>query len=369
MSMLRPSALFLSVLVLCCWDGAVESSPQHLEVCSILAPMADLNMSNMTSNHTENTYMPDIIYYQVMRPNKTDCMHYAWSAQMFPTLFISHTEGQCAPKNHCNISYNLEEFSQSQSYGSVDIPGKDGDFAMAIIFHRLIEFNVTKKHEASDVFNPSQASNASNPEYESTYLNQSELEWSSNIDGKSLMAKSLEINSTLQFTIRYNLPSTTDDARLPYFPGTVFTENSTTFDLEIQNFFYRLSTSKKPSSRLALELLLVHGPDTSNGSVSVTRTIDDEHTPSVFQTFQYLFGDSHIGYLQWKPISYQNSDRASTSSQQANVVFADGSTIDPLPPSLASALFNSSTVNVTRMFMVFGSSGDDSYLNSDYMTW
>lgn len=164
--------------------------------------MADLNMSNMTSNHTENTYMPDIIYYQVMRPNKTDCMHYAWSAQMFPTLFISHTEDQCAPKNHCNISYNLEEFSQSQSYGSVDIPGKDGDFAMAIIFHRLIEFNVTKKHEASDVFHPCQASNASDPEYKSTYLNQSELEWSSNIDGESLMAKSLENNSTLQFTIR-----------------------------------------------------------------------------------------------------------------------------------------------------------------------
>lgn len=156
---------------------------------------------------------------------------------------------------------------------------------------------------------------------------------------------------------------------MPYFPGTVFTENSTTFDLEIQNFSYQLSTSKKPSSRLALELLLVHGPDTLNGSVSVTRTIDDEHTPSVFQTFQYLFGDSHIGYLQWKPISYQSSDRASTSSQQANVVFADESTIDPLPPSLASALFNSSTVNVTRMFMVFGSSGDDSYLNSNYMTW
>jgi len=173
-----------------------------LQVCSILAPMADLNMSNMTSNHTESTYMPDIIYYQVMRPNNTDCMHYAWSAQMFPTLFISHTEGQCLPKNTCNISYNLEEFSQSQSYGSVDIPGKDGDFAMAIIFHQLIEFNVTSKHEASDLFDPSQVGNASNPEYKSTYLNQSELEWSSNIEDKSLMAKSLEINSTLQFTIR-----------------------------------------------------------------------------------------------------------------------------------------------------------------------
>ena len=102
----------------------------------------------------------------------------------------------------------------------------------------------------------------------------------------------------------------------------------------------------------------------------MTRTIDDEHTPSVFQTIQYLFGNSSVGYIQWKPISYQNSaNRATTSSQQANVLFADGSDVKPLPRSLASALFNRSTVNVTRMFMVFGSSGDDTYMNSEYMTW
>ena len=39
MSRLRPSALFLSVLVLCCWDGAVESSPQQLEVSSMVPCM------------------------------------------------------------------------------------------------------------------------------------------------------------------------------------------------------------------------------------------------------------------------------------------------------------------------------------------
>jgi len=36
MSKPRPSALFLSVLVLCCWDGAVESSPQKLDVSSMV---------------------------------------------------------------------------------------------------------------------------------------------------------------------------------------------------------------------------------------------------------------------------------------------------------------------------------------------
>ena len=168
----------------------------------MLAPLGNLNVSNQTANHTESLYMPDLIYYQVMRPNNTDCMHYAWSVRTFPTLFVSQTEGQCAPQNHCNISYNLEDFSQDQSYGSVDIPGKEGDFAMALILHRLIEFKVTDKSEASDLFDPTQACNASNPNYNSTYLDDTELEWSSNIDDKTLMAQSTMDNSTFHFTIR-----------------------------------------------------------------------------------------------------------------------------------------------------------------------
>lgn len=127
--------------------------------------------------------------------------------------------------------------------------------------------------------------------------------------------------------------------------------------------------SSHPGGRLALELLLVHGPNTTNGSIEKSRTIDDEHTPSVFETLAYQFGKK--GYLQWKPISYQTSDRSSTKAQQANYVYANGTAcnVSRLPPSLASALFDVHTVNATWFFMVFGTSGDDSALNSTYMTW
>lgn len=159
--------------------------------------------------HSYETNLPDIIYYRVMPPNASYCMHYAWSLQTFPTLFISRTEGNCTS---CNITFNREEYHDHQSYGSVGIPGVDGDFAMAIVFHRLIEFRVTEKNEASDLFNSSQVCNtsASNPNYASVYLNettdigstlsdQTELEWSFNFSTKSFVAE--DVNTTLPFRV------------------------------------------------------------------------------------------------------------------------------------------------------------------------
>lgn len=176
------------------------------------------------------------------------------------------------------------------------------------------------------------------------------------------------------------VPSKTGSERLGYLPKTLYTENSTVFDLLIRNFNYTHNYSD--NNRLALELLLVHGPQTSNGSVSFSRSFDDEYTPSVFETYKYLFGRENTtnttstseGFMVWKPISYQSKGRKSTSSQQANVVMAEGSAQPQMgakvPHGLASALFNSSTVsNITRMFIVFGTQGDETFINSGYMTW
>lgn len=88
----------------------------------------------------------------------------------------------------------------------------DGDFALAIVFHRLIEFRVTEKDEAKDVFNSSQICNtsASSPNYTSVYLNettnmgstfsdQTELEWAFNLSSKSFVAE--DVNTSLPFRV------------------------------------------------------------------------------------------------------------------------------------------------------------------------
>ena len=130
-------------------------------------------------------------------------------------------------------------------------------------------------------------------------------------------------------------------------------------------------------------MFIVHGPKVNNGSVSQITYLDDEFTPSIFSSWTYnVSGNMSVsddlgGYLHWKPISYQDSGRKSTVSQQVNVVSAGDipeCQLLTLPKGLATALFgddvNPVTVsNVTRWFAVFGTDGDDNYLDPKYSTW
>ena len=179
-------------------------------------------------------------------------------------------------------------------------------------------------------------------------------------------------------------------SRLKYFPKTLFTQNSTTFDLIVEDFEYYLNRSLN-RSRLALEMVVVHGSNVSSGNITIKKTTDDEYTPSVFSTYTYNTSgrsenkshpsnhSSHGGYIQWKPISYQSAKRKSTSSQQVHVqesASCEDCELEVVPLGLASALYgtNASVItemggNVTRWFVVFGTSGDKNYYNSPYITW
>ena len=164
--------------------------------------------------------------------------------------------------------------------------------------------------------------------------------------------------------------------RLSYFPKTSFHENSTTFDFISNNY-----TCIVDNSRLALDLVLVHGTSLKNGSIETKKTVDDEYTPSVFSSYTYLSKGTnnpaksqvnHTWFLQWKPISYQDAGRKSTSSQQATIVptgTREDCALDKVPKSLVSQIYNGSHSNITRWFVAFGTSGDDSYFSPTYNTW
>lgn len=180
----------------------------------------------------------------------------------------------------------------------------------------------------------------------------------------------------LSIIIQTTIPKYAGSGRLQYFPKTLFTENSTVFDVVSENYPYSPDIDK---GRLALEVVVIHGENVQNGSVSLSKSSDDEYTPSVFTTYTYSAGGNHSmgGYAQWKPISYQSAGRKSTESQQVAVVptaHVDECEVLVVPRGLASALMGSNisseTVgNVTRWLVVFGTPGDENYINSAYNTW
>lgn len=311
-----------------------------------------------------------LLYYETSAQNSSSCMHYAWSTLSYPTLLVSQTSG-----SECNCSglhYNETEFVDGQLAGSVGVPGSNGGSVVALIFTRLVEFSVDRNNaDASNVFNATEADNLQSYNYSSTSLDSSNLTWSyfpANNTFRGVDNTTRTGNDTLPyaFSITHTIATEVGSPRLGYFPKTQFTENSTVFDLVIENPLYMLSYNR---SRIALEVLVVHGPNVTNGSVNISKTLDDEYTPSVFKAFSYLFGSN--GYFQWKPISYQSQTRQTTKAQQANMVYAPDDFVEEIPPSLASAVFgnDSHELNVTRWFMVIGTPKDQSYINSNYSTW
>lgn len=177
-------------------------------------------------------------------------------------------------------------------------------------------------------------------------------------------------------SLQTTIPKHTGSDRLSYFPKTLFTDTSTVFDVISEKYPYSPDIS---NGRLALEVVVIHGRNVQNGSISLGKSSDDEYTPSVFTTCTYNAGRNHStgGYAQWKPISYQSSGRKSSESQQVTIMptaHVDECEVTVVPRGLASALMGSNissqTVgNVTRWLVVFGTPGDQNYINSTYNTW
>ena len=156
----------------------------------------------------------------------------------------------------------------------------------------------------------------------------------------------------------------------------MYSENSTVFDFVFSNFNYTLSVGDTKYGRLILEMDLVHG-QLQNKSVSKTFSRDDEYTPSVFLTYNQLFGGNRFrgkklleGFLQWKPISYLSGKRKSTQSQQANVINSKNISLSDMSKGLVTALYNeSSPCFIQPVYMIFGTEGDDNNPNPQYVSW
>ena len=169
-------------------------------------------------------------------------------------------------------------------------------------------------------------------------------------------------NSFFQVNPRHD-----EDYERGYFPKPWYTANSTTFDLMIKNFPYKLPGE---ASRLALEVEFVQGLKVSNvGTLDQKYSKDDEYTPSIFYTRFFSFdGEQGHGHVRWKPITYITHHRKSSESQQANAVLGDTVNGTDLARSLARAIFRNYS-HSTTVYLVFGTEKDDNALNSGMYTW
>lgn len=123
-------------------------------------------------------------------------MHYVWSTREYPTLYLARTTDEDSCKCSAAI-YNKTAFPGA---GSISIPG---NFSLAFIFTRLVEFNGTDKYLTVESINVTSACNESfstsnSSAYSQFRLNDKTIRWNFTIEDMTF--KGFILNESLSNT-------------------------------------------------------------------------------------------------------------------------------------------------------------------------
>jgi len=148
-------------------------------------------------------------------------------------------------------------------------------------------------------------------------------------------------------------------------------------DIQLQKL---LSDSGFNHSRYALELYFVSNSSRENNATrQVSKTLDDEHTPGIFQTNELILpGNANLtdqqSYLQWRPVVYTTMSRELSESTGVVVnpsVKVTKPTHGPLNKTLLYILYGDDLNEyfIRKVNVTFGSPKDGFYKKTNYSAW
>ncbi|XP_063627445.1 glycosylated lysosomal membrane protein B-like [Cydia splendana] len=152
-------------------------------------------------------------------------------------------------------------------------------------------------------------------------------------------------------------------------PHLIHTANSTLIDVQLAN----LTQSRDfNASRFALRLILVASD--ANGTLSrrVEKSLDDEHTPGVFEIIEIktprCVTTGAGGYMQFRPVAYTQKERSVTSSTVVHVSDFNSTHI-VLPNTLSRFYPDIDEMLIEDMIVSFGEPQDGFYRQHNYTAW
>uniref|UniRef100_A0AAG5CRD7 Lysosomal transcription factor n=1 Tax=Anopheles atroparvus TaxID=41427 RepID=A0AAG5CRD7_ANOAO len=294
----------------------------------------------------------DITLVHIAAESDTDTIHYVWDFTGKPTILVALT-GKDA---RFHINWDLLMDSKPGSVNFTESPR----YTFMAVINRIFQYDDADDRAMLDagsnvfVYDP----------HEFTW-NRSLL-WSNEKD--AMMA----ISAGNDFLFKLNAYSTKDHGM--DFPHLLHSSNSTQIDIVFNNI-----TNRFANPRFAVELLFVVSEQAVVGSdfeVTKRKTLDDEHTPGIFEIVDVLspgaFTFSAGGYIEYRPVSYTNPARliaSSTETRQSQPVTIDAPSV-ALKTTLAFALYGDGLGQrlVQGMNVSFGVSEDGFYRKTNYTT-
>ncbi|XP_047996046.1 glycosylated lysosomal membrane protein A-like [Leguminivora glycinivorella] len=152
-------------------------------------------------------------------------------------------------------------------------------------------------------------------------------------------------------------------------PHLIHTANSTLIDIHLAN----LTQSRDfNASRFALRLILVASDDSGAMARRVEKSLDDEHTPGVFEIIEIktprCVNTGAGGYMQFRPVAYTQKERSVTSSTVVHV--SDFNSTRIVPPSTLIRFYpNIDEMLIEDMIVSFGEPQDGFYRQHNYTAW
>ena len=148
-------------------------------------------------------------------------------------------------------------------------------------------------------------------------------------------------------------------------------------DIQLQKL---LSNAGFNHSRYALELYFVSNSSRDNNATrQVSKTLNDEHTPGIFQTNELVFPGNHDNltdqqaYVQWRPVVYTTMSRE--LSESTGVIVHPSVKIEKLDDVLNKTLLyilygeDLNDYFFRKVNVTFGSPKDGFFKKTNFSAW
>ncbi|XP_062870741.1 glycosylated lysosomal membrane protein [Trichomycterus rosablanca] len=220
-----------------------------------------------------------------------DTLHFVLCSGGAPALLLVHTDS-----NHSVLNVNWTAYISKHNVASVKVlPESTVQYSSALVLTRLWEFDERNQSDVK-VLPPYQLQDFSWDDMNRT-INHTHL--TAQLCGTHTISNT---SACIQFS------GYESGGRERAWPSLLHNANSSQLRVVLSGVKPRTN-----QSRLALELQVVTGAELRS-RVDVHRSIDDEHTPSIFKVSEWVWsGDnsssssSLVGYSQWKPVAYRKN--------------------------------------------------------------
>jgi hypothetical protein len=355
-----------NVLLLSCalWSAYLTSS--CFAHCNLTTVVLCPSIGNNCGEPVNDSYI-NLVYTTVRRTD--DIVHFLYSTRGVPSVLVAHTSPSATL--HINftkfLSHNVTEAENSITFNTGDFTVQPNT-SFVLLIEQLIDFKDSPDTAKMGDTNWTTVHNLSRASWRNVSLTKDVHQHLIVFNG----TPSPWLSSNGSFGLQFR--SFCDSGYSPELPKLPYNSQMTSVDVVMDNV-----ATQYNESRFGLKLVVATTSHvTSNMSMDVRKSIDDEHSPGSFVTINWLTSSNESeseSFLQWKPACYNQPQRSIKSLSSARYYeITPYHVTQPAEPSLAldyfgHLIYDSEAVKMATNDISFGLAHDGFYKSTHFAVW